>query len=1230
MRRKGQVTEAVQLEVRPAEVQRGSVVQIAGSGWPPDAVRLLMNKEPVRIARVLRGTIWNGLVVPDVDGQWIAEVSTEEFGRDVYVVMGESFARDARASARLSVTERVRSAKAPRETLDKPYLRGEVFKQRRTGGRAEWPAGLVDAARKSWWNVHARGRKPFDGGISFLAPIHGVCNWVPLGPAPFSGGKTASLPDSSGRVRSLAIDPMAPFRIYAGTASGGVWRSTDGGETWTPRTDDKFSLAIGALAVDPTSHNIVYAGTGEYVPGSDYGTYYGNGLLKSTDFGETWSEIATATFALAEIGRIVVDPLSSACVYIAASNGLWESTSSGTSWTQLSSTPCSDVVLIENPMEAGTRRLLAGFIGDGVRTAADSGSGWSSFTSVAVTGAPINPQNIVFGVCRTAPANIYVAFSGPSLMAAVAQSGDWGSSWTAGTLPMGRIDQAPYNLVITPDPVTPSTVLLGTPVVWRSTDSGMSWADISFGTNNVLVHSDLHALVFNPGVAGELWAACDGGLYRSPDAGTSWTTRNLDLGTLQLYDIGQHPDYDAILIAGAQDNGGFHHSGAPIWKRSWVRPGFSHNGMDGDAVLTQIDPFNPYVHYYGTGPEASMWRSDDGGRFFSTVWAYFPGTQWWPAFACDPHTPGVIYTGGNEVMRSDARGDAGTWSAISGTLPSPLRAIGFHPTNPLLVYTGTVHGQVLRLTGPGAGAWTSGTVTSDDLTFTGLPSGLGISAILADAAGRVWVTLSDLIHTEGTGELTNNHVFRLDPGSMTWVSKSNGLVDANPINTIVADPADTTKLYCGGDRGVYAWNGGTETWAPMDEGLPNAPVNKLVVHAPSRKLRAATFGRGVWERSLDGVCSDYFLYVRDNLVDSGTQPSPDFVAHPYLAGEWCFHWQSPDIIVDSTHQTPAVVTSPIDLADHVDHDGAHRGSNRIYVTVHNKGPFAVTNVRVRVYFAAASGGLPPFPAGLLGNPFTWTPGGPVAWNPVGAAFTIGEIPPGTTRLAHFDDFMIPMSAERHSCLMTFVTSDEDPFAAGGVTDPDTLVVQNRKVALKNLDLDAIPGSGGPASPSALTISPDGATQPHEIQLHTSDVQGGLQRVMIVCGKVPDGAVIVAAIDRKSRKTARVGEVKLSRNAQKVRDAFRKLDMRKLLPAYDNDNLIVLEVRSRQAVPLAELVIRPGEPARVVVWMQANKWDAEESYGFDLVQLHGKSVKGGVSIRLAAPRRNREQSVSPKP
>jgi photosystem II stability/assembly factor-like uncharacterized protein len=1203
------------LEIRPAIVTQGDVIQISGSGWPSDAIVFTIGKKERAPDRVLAGSQWDGLLVPLPGGSFLVELATDSLKPGSVAIRAAARGGKAAAEAKLQVRERVRwGPKVPREKLDKPAMRGLAFKHERVrDGR--WPKGFSLAMRRDWIRKFGP-RQTEPGGIVFYsAPIPGACNWVPLGPAPFTHGKGSMHGSNSGRTRCLAIDPLTPSRMYIGTASGGVWKSVDGGATWAPKTDDKFSLAIGALAIDPLSPNIVYAGTGEYVPGSDYGYYYGRGLLRSTDFGETWSEIGVIDFDLAEIARIVVNPNNPANLFVAASNGIWESASSGASWTQLTPNACTDLVLVQNPAEPGTRRVIAGFSSGAVRQSVDSGGGWGSFTSLSVPGAPAGARRTVFGVCRTQPRFMYAAFceSGGINFAHVARSEDWGQTWAARNIPAtGSLWSAHYNMAIQPHPTAPDTVLLGVVNVFKSIDGGMSWTPISVAAG-VAVHADVHAIVWHPTDPNRLFVTCDGGVFTTPDLGATWQARNLDIAALQFYDLGQHPAYDAIMVGGTQDNGGFHYNGAPIWKRTWVAPGVVHNEMGGDGVVAQIDPFNGYVHYYGTGPESSASRSDNAGILYDAAWwTFFPGTQWWSPFYCDPRTAGVVFTGGTRVWRSDARGDAGTWADITNDLAEPLRSLGFHPTNARVLYAGTIGGHVYKLTGPPAGAWTAGTVTKEDVTFTGLPAAIGISSIAVDGAGTVWITSSDIVHTEATGEFSNHHVFRLDAGATAWVAKSDGLVVANPINAIVIDPADSTRLFCGGDRGVFAWDAATEEWNALDQGLPNAPVIKLAIHGPSRLLRAATHGRGVWERSLDGLgCSDSFLYLRDNLVDSGRTPSPDHVAHPYIAGELCHHWQSEDIVVDSVMQTPALVTSAMDLYDKVVHLGAQRGPNRVYLTVHNKGPFAVTGASARLFFAPASMGLPPFPSGLLADPFGWNPAGASDWTPVSlTAFSIGRIEPGSTRLASWN-FTVPMTAPRHSCLLAFVTSAEDPFATGGISSPDDLVVNNRKVALRNLDLEAMPGGGSGGDTGGGGSPLPAGFVARELRMYGHD----WARAAVLCADVPDDALFIVAVDRAARKSFIADEPKLSRRAEKMRGVLARACAREL-PSYDFDKAIVREAKAGAEVVIGRTRLKRDRPVALFVAMHSAKWDRARTYAFDVVQEAGEKIVGGYTVRIA--------------
>jgi hypothetical protein len=371
------------LELRPGAVTQGDLLQIAGGGWPVDAITLSMGQSEHFPDHVIVGSIWERRLVPAADGTFLVELSTETMQIGTLVIHAKTHGDKTGATAKLDVRERKKwSPKIPRTQLDKAAMRGLAFKRERVRD-GKWLKGFTLAMRRDWIRKFVPRHETDRPNISFFsAPVPGGCNWVPIGPAPFTYGKGST--NNSGRARCIAIDPTVPSRMYIGTASAGVWKSTNGGDTWTPKTDDKFSLAIGALAIDPVSPNIIYAGTGEYVPGSDYGVYYGRGLLRSTDFGETWTEIGIVDFDLAEFARIIVNPSNSANLFVAASNGAWESTNSGTSWTQLTANGCTDLVLVQNPAEPGTRRLIAGFAFMGVFQGVDTGTGWGSFSAITV------------------------------------------------------------------------------------------------------------------------------------------------------------------------------------------------------------------------------------------------------------------------------------------------------------------------------------------------------------------------------------------------------------------------------------------------------------------------------------------------------------------------------------------------------------------------------------------------------------------------------------------------------------------------------------------------------------------------------------------------------------------------------------------------------------------------------------------------------------------------------
>ena len=225
--------------------------------------------------------------------------------------------------------------------------------------------------------------------------------------------------------------PGVPTGVYFGTAGGGVWESIDGGKTWDPKIDYQASLAIGAIAVDPNDPSHVLAGTGEY-DNFYIVTYYGNGVLRSNDYGETWTAVGSATFSRAEISRIAFDPTDTTGqrIYLSSSIGLYESADGGTNWTSLRAGSASDLVLL-NPAGGpqDDLRAIAAFESSGLWTALRQGGTWSAWTPLTGSAFPASFDRISMAQQGGSPTVIYALFGAGWNIAGMARTLD-GTNWT--------------------------------------------------------------------------------------------------------------------------------------------------------------------------------------------------------------------------------------------------------------------------------------------------------------------------------------------------------------------------------------------------------------------------------------------------------------------------------------------------------------------------------------------------------------------------------------------------------------------------------------------------------------------------------------------------------------------------------------------------------------------------------------------------------------------------------
>jgi hypothetical protein len=427
-----------------------------------------------------------------------------------------------------------------------------------------------------------------------------------------------------------------------------------------------------------------------------------------------------------------------------------------------------------------------------------------------------------------------------------------------------------------------------------------------------------------------------------------------------------------------------------------------------------------------------------------------PYTLFYPPFALDESAPGVCYFGGSNLWRSGDHAD--TWGVISWQIFGLITAIAVDPTDTTSVVIGTSTGRVYRVdhTGPGS---EPKDYTTTELTGPHLPPKTSISSIAIDTGGNIWVGIGSMADPAGPGQLTADHVFRLGQGSTVWTARSSGLSKANPVNTIVIDPADEQRLFCGADVGVFRTEDGGKSWTLWDEGLPNAPVFHLAIHQPSRLLRAATYGCSIWERPIDAAkCALVDIYIWDNIVDSGrVQPSPSGVPHPFAPNVLLDWSHSPDIVIDRggvgpkpKYQTDQPAQDYVELEAKVVHgDPWAGGTCRVYVQVHNRGAQEALGVQVRVFVTATT------PAPLLPK-FSWFDANPPGtdWIALGPAKTV-SVPPAVPAVVEWD-WSIPLGQHGEHTVLAIATCDADPIGSLTPLNLETWVRGEKRAAVRTV------------------------------------------------------------------------------------------------------------------------------------------------------------------------------------
>jgi photosystem II stability/assembly factor-like uncharacterized protein len=646
-------------------------------------------------------------------------------------------------------------------------------------------------------------------------------NWQLIGPfqdIPGSGG-------GMGRVSCISHKPGNPNEVWIGTPAGGLWKSFDGGNTWQNTTTDNLPvIGISDIVFNHQNTNTVYIATGDYTAGDTYSV----GILKSTNGGQSWNPTGM-TFNLSinrRIDKLVMHPTDTSVLLAATTGGLFRTANAGATWSQLRPGVFRDIEFKPgnpNIVFASNNSLVFKSTNGGLSFAGNSGG----------TGLPASGVGrISLGISPAAPSTIYALLSRTSDNSYLAtyKSIDEGATWNLvndspnllGWDPSGNDNggQAFFTLSICVSPVNANEVYVGGVNIWKSTNGGADFelnAHWYGGGGAPYVHADIHDMEFNPANPSTLLVGCDGGLFKSTDAGMNYTDCSAGLAIKQIYRMGNARTNPGSLIYGSQDNGS-----DLLYANNFERV-LGGDGMD--CLIDHTDESVMFAEvYYG-----DMYKSNDNGAFFYPVSPPDTGA-WVTPFAMAANNHDIMYAGYREIWKSTNNGESWfqTTNAINGQGTYVDLSISDVDAN---VVFAIGSGRVYKTIDGGIN-W--------QIVNSGLP-GNNYTRILVKSGdpNTAYLTIG--------GFTASNKVFMTFNGGSTWTNITKTGLPAVPVNCIAYQNNTNNRLYVGTDLGVYYTNDSLNTWLPFNNGLPNTVVTDLEFQYLAGMLRASTYGRGVWQ-----------------------------------------------------------------------------------------------------------------------------------------------------------------------------------------------------------------------------------------------------------------------------------------------------------------------------------------------------------------------------------------------
>jgi len=692
----------------------------------------------------------------------------------------------------------------------KQFKRWEYFMEPRV-----YPIGKLPAP-----DFVAREIKKYYRQQNFNRTINSNANWQAKGPANWL---TTSYNPGLGRVNCVTVSPTDSNIVCIGSPSGGFWKSVDGGQHWFTTTDSLTVLGITAIAIHPSNPNIIYIGTGD----GDAGDTYSIGVLVSIDGGYSWKNTGLnwQISQTRRISKILIHPINHDILLSATNNGVYKTIDAGMNWTLSQSGDFKDIEF--KPGDPSTIYVC----GRNFYKSTDTGDTFNQITSgipsysavnrLAIAVTPANPDYVYMLAGSSLNSGFYGLYRSINSGSSFSLRSNSPNILTHSSTGSGTGGQSWYDLAIAASPWNADEIYTGGINIWKSHDGGVNWTINAYwyypDQSIPYVHADIHSLDF---YGSTLYSGCDGGIFKTPDGGASWHDLSAGLQITQFYRIGGYPGDSELVIGGTQDNGTNKYDSG-IWTHV----------LGADGMEAAIDYTNP-LKMYACIQNGGLRRSDNGGLTFANIVNNITETgAWVTPYVLHPTDPNTIYAGFQNVWESKNQGNF--WKSIS-TFTGSIRSLAISQADPNYIYAAN-YTSIYR-TSDGGNSWlnisASLPVSMASLTYI---------AVSDSDPEKVWVTFS--------GFAEGNKVYASTDGGNNWINIS-GTLPNIPVNCIVHKSNSNDGLYIGTDNGVFYNDGFANDWQPFNTGLPNVIVQELEIHESSKTIKAATYGRGLWESPL--------------------------------------------------------------------------------------------------------------------------------------------------------------------------------------------------------------------------------------------------------------------------------------------------------------------------------------------------------------------------------------------